>query len=105
MRTIYYHDFDKEPSFQKEKIRSKFLNAYRHKLKIKVRMFDCLVGLGHGYTEDGQKVYLNAYNIITPECYLGLLPDEEILADVEIMKDKELFARNIERNIEISHNN
>lgn len=104
MRKIFYHDFENkdflvESTLVESLSFNNFLNEENKKLKVRVKMFDCLVGLGHGRLEDGTRVYLNAYNIITKNCGLGLALDEKILADIEILEDGDLFARNIERDI------
>ena len=98
MRKIFYHDFNKE-DIQYMESPNNFLNRENEKLKVKVKMFDCLAGLGHGFLENGKRVYLNALNIVTKNCGLGLALDKEILADIEILEDGDLFARNIERDI------
>ena len=75
-------------------------NIIKTQQKIKVYMFDCLAGLGYGYLLDtNEKVYLNGLNVITPNVYMGMLLDEIITADIELMDDGDLFARNIERDI------
>ena len=98
MRRVYYHDFSKD-DIQYMEVSNNFLNKENEKLKVKVWMFDCLAGLGYGFLEDGKRVHLNALNIVTKNCGLGLALDEEILADIEILEDGDLFARNIERDI------
>lgn len=70
---------------------------------VKVKMFDNLVGLGHGTLSSGERVYLNGLNVITENCYLGFNVGEEILCDIEVLEDGDYFARNIER-ISISQN-